>query len=123
MGQRPSGIQARILSLHGKSKYQVFTSPLCLAIAWYFSEKKSGTEVANQKLRIIYSNIRLADIRAEDVASTFSNKQIHDFEDGLEYYSALRGKCIMFITENIEDFYFSQIEVLKPADFLVRYVF
>lgn len=114
---------ARILSLHGKNKYQVFTSPLCLAIAWYFSEKKSGTEAANQKLRIMYRNIRLADMRSEDVASTFSNKQIHDFEDGLEYYSALRGKCRVFITENIEDFYFSQIEVLKPGDFLMRYLF
>jgi predicted nucleic acid-binding protein len=114
---------ARILGLHGKGKYQVFTSPLCLAIAWYFSEKKSGTEQANQKLRVMYQNLRVSDIRDEDVEESFSNKQIHDFEDGLEYYSALRGKCNFLITENIEDFYFSQIEVLKPKDFLVRYVF
>ena len=114
---------ARVLSLHGKDRFQVFTSPLCLAIAYYFSEKKSGTEHANQKLKVIYENIRISDIRDEDVACTFGNKRIHDFEDGLEYYSALRGKCNLLITENIEDFYFSQIEVLRPKDFLVRYVF
>ncbi|HYV93667.1 MAG TPA: PIN domain-containing protein [Chitinophagales bacterium] len=114
---------ARILSLHGKGRFQIFTSPLCLAIAYYFSEKKSGTEYANQKLKVIYENIRVSDIRDQDVASTFGNKRIHDFEDGLEYYSALRGKSNLLITENTEDFYFSQIEVLRPKDFMVRYVF
>jgi len=114
---------ARILSLHGKGRYQIFTSTLCLAIAYYFSEKKSGTENANHKLKVIYQNIRVSDIRDEDVKNSLTNKRVYDFEDGLEYYSAIRGKCNLLITENTGDFYFSQIEVLKPKDFLVKYVF
>jgi predicted nucleic acid-binding protein len=33
---------ARVLSLHGNHNIQLFTSPLCLAIAFYFATKKSG---------------------------------------------------------------------------------
>lgn len=31
---------ARLLSLHGNHNFQLFTSPLCLAIAFYFAAKK-----------------------------------------------------------------------------------
>lgn len=41
---------SRVLSLIGNPQYTLYTSPLCLAIAFYFAEKKSGTLVARQKL-------------------------------------------------------------------------
>jgi predicted nucleic acid-binding protein len=31
---------ARIMSLADKPRYKIYTSPICLAIAFYFSEKK-----------------------------------------------------------------------------------
>ena len=31
---------ARVLSLADRSGYELFTSPVCLAIAFYFAEKK-----------------------------------------------------------------------------------
>ena len=50
------------------------------------------------------------------------NKKIYDFEDGLEYYSAIENKCKIIITENIEDFYFSDIEVLPAKAFVEKYL-
>ena len=38
---------SRILSLIGKKNAEVFTSPICLAIAFYFVEKKSGNKVSS----------------------------------------------------------------------------
>jgi predicted nucleic acid-binding protein len=38
---------SRVLSLADNDNYKVYTSPLCLAITYYFSEKKSGTKMAN----------------------------------------------------------------------------
>jgi hypothetical protein len=51
-----------------------------------------------------------------------NNPKINDFEDGLEYYSALENKCNCIITEDTEDFYFSEIESLSCYDFFMKYM-
>jgi hypothetical protein len=51
------------------------------------------------------------------------NSSVNDFEDELEYYAAVEIKCDCIVTEDIEDFYFSEIEVLKSEDFFERYLF
>jgi hypothetical protein len=45
-----------------------------------------------------------------------------DFEDGLEYYSAMEHKCECIITEDIDDFYFSKIEVISSENFFEKYL-
>lgn len=41
---------ARILSLSGNNNFEIYTSPICLAIAFYFAEKKYKTKPAREKL-------------------------------------------------------------------------
>ncbi|MCL6101478.1 MAG: PIN domain-containing protein, partial [Bacteroidetes bacterium] len=48
------------------------------------------------------------------------NRRIHDFEDGMEYYSAIQHKCDCIVTENQKDFYFSAIEVIGCEEFLLK---
>ncbi|MBW6537606.1 MAG: PIN domain-containing protein [Mariniphaga sp.] len=111
---------SRVLSLPGKNNITLFTSPLCLAIAFYFSGKKSGEKLAKKKIEQLCRNIQITTIDEKITTQAISNPQVHDFEDGLEYYSALYQKCNIIITENIEDFYFSEIEVLSCEEFLKR---
>jgi predicted nucleic acid-binding protein len=56
-------------------------------------------------------------------SETQSKKKIHDFEDGLQYYSALNSGCKYIVTEDLNDFYFSDIEVLSSRRFLENIVF
>ena len=112
---------SRILSLTDNSKYQLFTSPLCLAIAFYFSTKKSGEILAKKKIDLLSKHMALTTVDEKVTKDTLKNKQIHDFEDGLEYYSALKHSCDVIITENKADFYFSSIEVLGCEEFIVKY--
>ena len=44
---------ARIVSLADQQKFNVYTSPVCLAIAFYFAENKSGTQMAKQKIKLL----------------------------------------------------------------------
>ncbi|MEI9958643.1 MAG: PIN domain-containing protein [Ferruginibacter sp.] len=44
---------ARIVSLADNKKFTVYTSPVCLAIAFYFAEKKCGTQLAKQKIKLL----------------------------------------------------------------------
>ena len=46
------------------------------------------------------------------------NSDFPDFEDSLQYYSALRTECDIIITRNSKDFKKSQIPVMTPDEFL-----
>jgi len=109
---------SRLLSLHGKNNITLFTSPLCLAIAFYFSSKKSGDKLAKKKIDILCQNIHITTINENITNKAINNPMIKDFEDGLEYYSALDNGCDLIVTENQTDFYFSEIEISGCRDFL-----
>ncbi|HLW18830.1 MAG TPA: PIN domain-containing protein [Cyclobacteriaceae bacterium] len=112
---------SRILSLDPK-RFKLFTSPICLAIAFYFAEKKSGTKLAKSKIQLLVQHIEIADANKDGVLLAAQNNSIDDFEDGLEYYAALHVGCSCIVTENVKDFYFSEIEVLNAERFLEKYV-
>lgn len=114
---------SRLLSLTDVSKYKLYTSPICLAIAYYFAEKKTGNTSARRKIDLLIHKLNITSVNDKTVSDTNSNKKIHDFEDGLQYYSALHSGCKYIVTENIKDFYFSEIEVLTSEQFMRDYVF
>lgn len=111
---------SRILSLAGHKKYKVFTSPLCLGIAFYFAEKKCK-ETARKKLELLIEHLSITTIDEKIVQQIKGNKAIHDFEDGMEYYSAVRSKCDCIITQDTADFYFSEIEIYDAESFINRH--
>jgi predicted nucleic acid-binding protein len=113
---------ARILSLAGNQKFSILTSPICLAIAYYFAEKKHKASTAKSKIKILSDHICIAPNSIEAVVKCLQNPSIHDFEDGLEYYAALESKCDCIITENKTDFNFSEIEVLNCEEFCKKYL-
>lgn len=113
---------ARILSLTDNNRFRLYTSPLCLAIAFYFAGKKSGIDRAKQKIALLASHILISKAEDSTVERTIANKQINDFEDGLEYYSALDAGCKVIVTEDGGDFYFSGIEVIDCNGFLKKYI-
>ena len=108
---------ARIVSLTDNERIKIFTSPICLAIAFYFAEKKVGSKNALQKIHILSSKIEIANTGSNEVLQAIANKKILDFEDGLEYYAALNKKCNYIITEDIDDYYFSEIEIFSAKAF------
>ena len=114
---------ARVLSLADNPKYQLYTSPLCLAIAVYFAEKKHSKNSTRAKIKLLTEKLRFTTINETMVFQVQKNKKIHDFEDGLQYYSAIDSGCKYIITEDSDDFYFSEIEVLSSTAFLEKYVF
>ena len=113
---------ARILSLSGGKDFEIFTSPICLAIAYYFAEKKSGSGSARKKIALLVSHINISPANKEAVLKTILNKKIIDFEDGLEYYSALESGCQAIVTEDRGDFHFSEIEVVNCREFIEKYL-
>ena len=111
------GYTARILSLADDRKTQIFTTPICLAIAFYFAEKKYRSASAKERLRVLSQHLEIAATDARAVRSAFSDPAVNDFEDGLEYYAALEAGCQCIVTEDKDDYYFSKIQVLTAHEF------
>ena len=114
---------ARIVSLADNKKFTVYTSPVCLAIAFYFAEKKSGTQLAKQKIKLLSEKILVTAVGKTEVLQALENKQVNDFEDGIEYYAAVNNECDVIVTEDTGDFYFSDIKVCRAQIFLTEYLF
>ncbi|MBS1637816.1 MAG: PIN domain-containing protein [Bacteroidetes bacterium] len=114
---------SRVLSLADHKRFRVYTSPLCLAIAFYFAEKKTGNASARHRISLLAQKLYMTRMDSKTVTQVLENKMIHDLEDGMQYYSAIDSGCQCIVTENKSDFYFSKIEVLSSHDFLQHYLF
>jgi predicted nucleic acid-binding protein len=113
---------SRVLSLVDNKKFTVYTSPVCLTIAFYFAEKKSGTLLAKQKIELLCQKLSITKVGKDEVLHALQNKKVNDFEDGIEYYAAVANKCDVIITEDLGNYYFSDVEVKNAEDFLIEYV-
>lgn len=113
---------SRLLSLAGTLDFSIVTSPVCLAIAFYFAGKKVAAAAAKEKLRLLSSRLEIAGTSAAAVRSAFADPAVLDLEDGLEYYTALDAGCNCLVTEDKDDFHFSKIEVLSSREFFERYL-
>ncbi|MES2851083.1 MAG: PIN domain-containing protein [Bacteroidota bacterium] len=111
---------SRIVSLADNKRFTVFTSPICLAIAFYFAEKKSGTAMAKKKIQLLSEKLSITSVGKSEVAAALQNKKVNDFEDGLEFYAANSYNCEAIITEDINGFYFSSIPVYNSKSFFEK---
>lgn len=109
---------AKILSLSDNKRFELVTSPVCIAIAFYFSSKKSGESLAKKKIVRLLEHVKVAAVDHSCTMDAAKNPQVHDLEDGIQYYCALNHGCQFIITEDAEDFYFSQIKVVNCEWFL-----
>ncbi len=116
---------ARVLSLAhqkiGKDRSRqvfLYTTPLCLAIAFYFASKKHGVKKAKAKIDVLMEHMVLALIDEGAARRALNDKRVEDLEDGFQYYAAVQTGCERIITYNKSDFYFSDISVMQPDEFI-----
>ncbi len=112
------GYAARIVSLVDNKAYKVYTSAICLAIAFYFAEKKCGHTMAKKKIAILSEKLLITSVGSDEVLLALRNVKVNDFEDGMQYYAAIKNKCTIMVTEDVNDFYFSDIKVHTAEQFL-----
>lgn len=114
---------SRILSLSQfDGKYTLATTPICLAIAFYFSEKKCGSVRSLQKIKTLTQYLEVLTVGSEENLAVYSNPMIRDYEDGLQYYAARHSGCDYIITEDKNGFYYSEIPVCTSREYLLNYL-
>lgn len=108
---------AKIATLADKRSVQIIVSALSFATISYLLIKYDGLEKTKDKLRKfkVISEICALD---EVIIDKGLNSDFSDFEDALQYFSALRTACDIIITRNGKDFKKSEIPVMSPDEFL-----
>ena len=107
-----------IFTLAYNKKITLFVSPMTYATAAYLL-RKQGKEQMKLLLRNFrqLSKVSVANEKVVDdaLASDFS-----DYEDALQYYSALTKNVEFIVTRNTKDFMHATIPVLTPDEFLSK---
>jgi len=108
---------AKIATLADKREVTVIASALSYATISYLLAKYEGIEKTKDKLRKFKVISEICELD-ELIIEKGLNSDFSDFEDSLQYYSALRTECDIIITRNGKDFKKSQIPVMTPDEFL-----
>ena len=111
---------AKIATLADKEKIQLVTSALTFATVNYILSKYEGQQKAKEKLRKFKVLTTICSLD-ETIIEKGLNSNFNDYEDALQYFSALKSECDMLITRNGKDFKLSEIPVFTPDEFLKSY--
>lgn len=108
---------AKIATLADKRKLKIVVSAMSYTTTSYFLTKYDGLEKMKNKLRKFKVISEICELDALIIEKGL-NSDFSDFEDSIQYYSALRTECDIIITRNEKDFKKSQIPVMTPDEFL-----
>ena len=108
---------AKILTLADQKKIQIYTSPTSISNTFYLLSKFENTKIALDKIRKfkVLCSISVMD---DEVVEKAINSDFKDFEDAMQYFSALASNCDLIITRNEKDFKNALIPVMNGESYL-----
>ena len=108
---------ARLFTLADEGKIQIFISALSLPNVHYLLSKKKSEEEAKQILRKLKVLVNVTPLN-EKIIDLALNSEFSDFEDAIQYFSALQSEVEVLLTRNLKDYKKAQISVLTAQDFI-----
>jgi predicted nucleic acid-binding protein len=108
---------AKLFSLADKKKIKLSISSLCLADAHYILSRQNPEIEVRKVLRKfkVLVNVLPLDDKITDLAL---NSDFKDFEDAIQYFTALEYDQDLIITRNQHDFKESKIPVMTAGEFI-----
>lgn len=110
---------ARLFSLAEQGNVHICVSSLAYANLFYILRKERSSAVATTILKKLCRLVTILPVDSETVASAL-DAEFSDFEDALQYHTAVKKGVDALVTRNIKDFKRSVIEVCTVEEFLAR---
>jgi len=111
---------ADLFSRADKKEIQLTISSLTFANTNYILSKLKSAKEARKILRKFKVLVELLSLDDKITELALSDDNFPDFEDGLQYYSAIENKIEIIITRNKKNFKNSKIPVLTAKEYLAR---
>lgn len=108
---------AKVITLADKKKIKILTSAIGISTAYYILAKYDSTKIALEKIRRfkVLCGISIID---DNVIEKAVNSNFNDFEDAIQYFSAIESRCDVIITRNEKDFKNAMIPVMSAENYL-----
>lgn len=109
---------AKIMTLADKNKIQVYTSPSSISNVFYVLTRYENSKIALEKIRK-FKLLCSMSVMDDEVVEKAINSNFKDFEDAMQYFSALASNCNIIITRNEKDFKNAMIPVMNAESYLL----
>lgn len=109
---------AKLFMLADKKKVQLFASALTFANLNYIITRMYNADKARNALRKLELLVNIQDLTEKITMLSLNDEKFTDFEDGLQYYTALENSMDAIITRNLKDFKTSKLPVMTAESFL-----
>ena len=108
---------AQLFTLADEGKVQIYISALSIANLHYLISKQRTEEEAKEILRKFKVLVHVAPLN-DKIIDLALNSEFSDFEDAIQYYSALQNEIEVLLTRNLKDYKKAHITVLTAQDFI-----
>ena len=109
---------AKLFTLADRGQVKLSVSSLTFANTHYVIVKQEGKNRAVQILRDLALIVDIIDLSGKIVRLALNDGNFQDFEDGLQYYSALENGMEVIITRNQKDFKHSKLPIMNVDQYL-----
>lgn len=110
---------AQLFSLADKQKLELSISSLTFANTSYVLSRLKSTQEAREILRRFRVLIKVLPLNDKLIDLALNDNNFKDFEDGLQYYSAIENEQNVIITRDLKDFKESKIPVMTADEYLI----
>jgi len=100
-----------------KGKIQIFVSSLSFSNLNYLLSKQYST-VQARKILLKFKTLVTVLAVTDKVVELALSSDFKDFEDGLQYFTAIENNLKILLTRNLKDYKTAEIAVMTAAQFL-----
>jgi predicted nucleic acid-binding protein len=108
---------AQLFTLADQGQIKLYVSSLSFSNLNYILSKQYSTDQARRKLLTFKALINVLSM-SEKTVDLALNSDFKDFEDAMQYFTALEFKITTLLTRNIKDFKKANISILTAEQYL-----
>ncbi len=106
-----------LFTLSDYKEVNLCISSLSFANTYYLLQKELNANKAKEVLRKFKLLVKVLPMD-DKIIDLSLNSDFKDFEDAIQYYTAIENKLEVIITRNLKDFKLSKLPVMKADEFL-----
>ena len=117
--ERFLGDSLKVFDLAVDGKFELLISDLSIANIKYITRKDFSVDSFYETISAFRPVFTIVPV-GEDAVDKALALKAQDFEDALQYFSAVHSQADYLLTRNIRDYGFASLKVMSPTDFIQR---
>lgn len=109
---------AELFSLADKKQVELSVSSLTIANASYALLRQIDSNKAKSVLRKLRLILKISPLDDKIIGLALDDDSFSDFEDGLQYFTAIEDEQELIITRNLKDFKKSKLPTMTAKQFI-----